>query len=178
MGKTYCFTLKENPNEIVTAFSVANDSIKTSLLTSGPKRRLTKSLPQEKRFLAFPSVLIGRLGVNKQFQGSGVGSDIMWFIKGWFSDFKNKTGCRCILVDAYANIDAIKYYTKNGFQFLFNDIETEKKYLGYSKEEDPSTRLMYFDLITMLDQEETSTPLESVPDENNQAQSATESESE
>ena len=46
----------------------------------------------------------------------------------------NRTGCRFMTVDAYNNDRVIKFYKKNGFQFLSNK-DTNKK-----------TRIMYFDL--------------------------------
>ena len=38
LGKTYCFTLDENPETIVCAFSVSNDSIKKHLLPRARER--------------------------------------------------------------------------------------------------------------------------------------------
>lgn len=58
----------------------------------------------------------------------------MNYIKGYFLD-KNKTGCRFITVDATNNERTIKFYQKNGFDFLTEKDKAEK------------TRLMYYDLI-------------------------------
>ena len=49
---------------------------------------------------------------------------------------KNKTGCRFITVDAYLN--AIPFYEKNGFRMM--NLE----------DDDPHTRLMYFDLMDLV----------------------------
>lgn len=48
----------------------------------------------------------------------------------------NKSGCRFVTVDAYVN--AIPFNIKNNYQFLNND------------DEDKRTRLMYFDLASLL----------------------------
>ena len=34
----------------------------------------------------YPGVLIGRLGINKEYKHQGIGSDLMTFIKSWFID--------------------------------------------------------------------------------------------
>ena len=73
----------------------------------------------------------------------------MDFIKAWFIDDANKTGCRFIVVDAYNEAIPISYYQKNGFDFLFSTEEQEKEYMGLNTEEALKTRLMYFDLIQL-----------------------------
>ncbi|VAW70858.1 hypothetical protein MNBD_GAMMA10-395, partial [hydrothermal vent metagenome] len=51
----------------------------------------------------------------------------------------NKTGCRFIVVDAYNKPEVIRFYKRNGFDFLHN---------GDKKED---TRIMIFDLIFFAD---------------------------
>jgi len=92
-------------------------------------------MPNRKRRKEYPAVKIGRLGVNTQHRG--VGSEIIFFIKNWFTT-ENKTGCRFVLVDAYNRPELLRFYQKNDFMFL-----TEK-------DKEKKTRLMYFDLIRML----------------------------
>ena len=65
LGKSYCFTLDENPSIIVCAFTVSNDSIKTTTLPNSRKKKVTKEIPREKQMKSYPAVLIGRLGVKK-----------------------------------------------------------------------------------------------------------------
>lgn len=74
---------------------------------------------------------ICRLGVANSFQGAGIGTIILNFIKGYFTD-DNKTGCRFITVDAYAS--AVAFYLRNGFAPLT------------AEDESADTRLLYFDL--------------------------------
>ena len=150
IGKSYCFRLDMNPLVIVCAFTVSNDSIKVNSLPNSRKKKLVKSIPRKKHFRSYPAVLIGRLGVNQNFKGIGIGNELMDFIKSWFIDTNNKTGCRFLVVDAYNEPSPIKYYRNNGFEFLFSNEEQEKKYMSISDEEQLMTRLMYFDLIVLF----------------------------
>jgi hypothetical protein len=68
LGKSYCFTLNENPSLIVCAFTVSNDSIKTTHLPGSTKKKVTKKIPRAKHMKSYPAVLIGRLGVNKDYR--------------------------------------------------------------------------------------------------------------
>ena len=150
IGKSYCFKLDENPLVIVCAFTVSNDSIKVNSLPNSRKKKLVKSIPRQKHFSSYPAVLIGRLGVNQSFKGIGIGKELMDFIKSWFIDTNNKTGCRFLVVDAYNEPIALKYYSNNGFEFLFSNEDQEKKYMGISADKQLITRLMYFDLIVLF----------------------------
>lgn len=67
-----------------------------------------------------------------------IGSYLIDFIKSYFL-MDNKTGCRFLTVDAYAG--AVPFYLKNGFIPL-ND-----------EDADADTRLLYFDLATIADDE-------------------------
>ncbi len=152
LGKTYCFTLDENPNTIVCIFTISNDSIKASLLPNARKKKVSKCIPHEKHMRNYPAVLIGRLGVNNEFKGKGIGRELIDFIKSWFIDEQNKTGCRFIVVDSYNEESPIIFYKKNDFNFLFGDEADEKKYMGMEEKASLKTRLMYFDLILLRKQ--------------------------
>jgi len=149
LGKSYCFLSRQRRKAIVCLFTVSNASIKVSDLPNNAKRRLGKSIPWIKQGRNYPAVLIGRLGVNSLLRGSGVGSQVLDFIKSWFVNVKNKTGCRFIIVDAYNNAKAIGFYSKNGFLFLFKDEDAEKCYNEIDLSQELKTRLMYFDLISI-----------------------------
>lgn len=149
LGKTYCFTLDENPKVIIAAFTISNDSIKTTNLQNSRRKAVQKDIPREKTMRSYPSVLIGRLGISIGYQKGGVGTELMDFIKSWFIDGKNKTGCRFIVVDAYNEDRPKKYYEKNGFNYLFTTEGQEKEYLGLPANHELATRLMYFDLISI-----------------------------
>jgi Acetyltransferases len=147
LGKSYCFRLNKDTNVIVCAFTVSNSSIKIDGLPNRG-RKIKKEIPREKQLRNYPAVLIGRLGVNTNYRGKGIGSELMDFIKLWFVSPQNKTGCRFVLVDAYNTPKTIKYYQDNGFDFIFSSEKTEKEYY-HIKNDDLKTRSMYFDLIRL-----------------------------
>lgn len=149
LGKTYCFRLNENPANIICAFTLSNDSIRMDMLPNSREKKVQKHIPHEKQMRRYPGVLIGRLGINKDFVHQGIGCEVMEFIKSWFIDDGNKTGCRFLIVDAYNKEDVLRFYTNNGFSFLFSTESQEAKNLGFDEDTPLKTRLMYFDLITL-----------------------------
>ena len=151
LGKTYCFRLNKDDKTIVCAFTVSNSSLKAFSLSNNRRRKVEKDVPRIKHLRDYPAVLVGRLGVHKDFKRMGVGHELMDFIKAWFISPQNKTGCRYILVDAYNAPDTIGYYQKNGFSFVLLEESEEKKYYHTRSDEPLKTRLMYFDLIKLFD---------------------------
>jgi hypothetical protein len=154
LGKSYCFTLDENPKTIVAAFTISNDSIKTKLLPNSRKRKVIDNIPRPKHISSYPAVLIGRLGIHKAFrklegEEQKTGDQLMDFIKSWFVDGKNKTGCRFMVVDAYNTEIPLKFYIRNNFLYLFSTEAQEKEFTGVQQEEVLKTRLMYYDLIVL-----------------------------
>lgn len=97
----------------------------------------------------YPAVLIGRLGVSKDFKSRNIGTELMDFVKYWFVSPLNKTGCRFIVVDSYNEDAPLKYYKKNGFNLLFSSEEQEAINSGIEVCQELETRLMYFDLIKL-----------------------------
>ena len=148
LGKTYCWINRKNQREIVAIATLSYDGIKTYTLDNPSRNALQRKIPQSKRHRSYPAVLIGRLGVNKTFQGRGlnIGSQLMDALKYWFVDENNKAACRYMLVDAY-NVEAtIHYYTKNGFKPLYKTELSEKESFGIQSEEQLRSRILFFDL--------------------------------
>ena len=139
------FHLEKKPHKIVAQFTLANDSIKTTYLEASTKNKLNRSIQNPKRGRSYPAALIGRIGINKDFQGKELGSQLVRFIKDWFRAEDNKTGCRFLVVDAYNDHRTLKFYEKNGFKFLHKNEDEEKQYF-LVKDNVITTRLMYFDL--------------------------------
>lgn len=125
----------ENESETIAFFSVLNDRIQKEECDRGIFKLLAKMMPSGKRYGSYPAVKVGRLGVHKAHQRKNIGTDIMNYIKMYFVDERQKTGCRFTTVDAYNNECTINFYLKNEFKFL-----TEKD----SKSDH---RTMYFDLM-------------------------------
>lgn len=154
LGKSYCFILDKNPSIIVCAFTISNDSIKVLNLPNSRKKKVNKDIPHSKQMRSYPAVLIGRLGVHKDFRNiegedQRIGDQLMDFIKSWFVDGANKTGCRFIVVDAYNSFKPLRYYSNNGFLELFSTDKQEKEYTGILDDEELATRLLFFDLIVL-----------------------------
>lgn len=105
LGKSYCFTLDEDEHQIIAVFTISNDSIETYTLPNARKKKVNTDVPRQKQMRSYPAVLIGRLGVNKDFrriegEEKSIGDQLMDFIKSWFIDKANKTGCRFVVVDS------------------------------------------------------------------------------
>lgn len=152
LGKSYCF-VKPDTSEIVCAFTVANSSVKVDSLPSNLRNKLNRKIPNAKRRPQYPAVLVGQLAVSDLFSGHHVGDELLDFIKSWFIDSLNKTGCRYVIVDAVNHPKVFEYYQRNGFKFLFSSDEEEWTFLHNKGLEQTTpiepmkTRLMYFDLI-------------------------------
>lgn len=154
LGKSYCFRLDDDPSVIVCAFSLSNDSIRVDMLPNNREKKVQKNIPHSKQMRRYPGVLIGRLGINVDFAHRGIGSELMNFIKSWFIDAGNKTGCRFLIVDAYNEEIPLRYYQKNDFTFLFSSESQEAENTGFDKRTKLRTRLMYFDLISLVNKQE------------------------
>lgn len=150
LGKSYCFRLDDDQSVIVCAFTLSNDSIRVDMLPNSREKKVQKNIPHSKLMRRYPGVLIGRLGINVDFAHQGIGSELMEFIKSWFIDAGNKTGCRFLIVDAYNEEFPLGYYQKNGFAFLFSNESQEAEHTGFDIETKLRTRLMYFDLISLV----------------------------
>lgn len=146
LGKTYCWINRDNQREIVAIATLSYDGIKTYTLDNPSRNALQRKIPHPKRHRSYPAVLIGRLGVNKAFQGLSIGTQLMDALKYWFVDENNKAACRYMLVDAYNMDSTIHYYTKNGFKPLYKSEQSEKDAFGISEDDSLRSRIMFFDL--------------------------------
>lgn len=160
MGRSYCFRLKDDPKMIVCVFTVSNDSIRIYDLPRSRRDFMLKITHHQKRLNRYPGILVGRIGVNDEFSRRGVGSEVLDFIKEWFADESNKSGCRFVIVDAVNTPDVLSFYQKNGFTFLFTTETQEELYTNPPKTEEEKqqrlqnpvhldTRIMYFDLLNL-----------------------------
>lgn len=150
LGKTYCFKLDQEPHPVVCAFTLSNASIRVDDLPNARKKKIEADIPHVKSLKDYPAVLIGRLGVSKDYRSRHIGSDVLEYIKYWFIDSNNKTGCRFVIVDAYNKPVTKAFYERNGFKTVFSSDEQEKNYRHISKDVPLNTRLMYFDLMSLM----------------------------
>ena len=118
--------------------SLANDKVAVGDFkdkTEFNRFRKKQGFPNEKRLKSYPAVKLCRLGVDESAKGHQIGTTVLDYIKSMFV-FENMTGCRFLTVDAY--LKAVPFYEKNGFRFM------------NAEDDDPHTRLMYFDLIDLV----------------------------
>lgn len=134
MAVTYLLEYMEQ-NKTVAYFSLLADKITFNPDEKGMWNKLNRNIPNTKRRRSYPAVKIGRLAVNEEFAGSGLGTFILDNIKYAFANVK-RLGCRFVTVDALNS--AVAFYEKNGFQFF-----TEQ-------DKDDDTRLMFFDLKNFI----------------------------
>ncbi len=158
MGKSYCFRLKDDMLTIVACFTVSNDSIRIYDLPSSRRNAMWNLTNREKMLTRYPGVLIGRLAVAEGFGCKGIGSDILRFIKKWFTEEDNKTACRFAIVDAKNEPEVLHFYEKNDFKPLFPREIDEDIYTKPPKDDTERTerlqhprklrtRLMFCDLL-------------------------------
>lgn len=124
-------------SEVLAYFSLSNDKISISDFDNKTEFNQFRrhKFVNEKRLRSYPAIKIGRLAIAKAIQYQSIGTYLLEFIENYFL-VDNKSGCRFVTVDAYVN--AIPFYIKNSYQFLNND------------DEDRRTRVMYFDLASLL----------------------------
>ncbi|MBR6494943.1 MAG: GNAT family N-acetyltransferase [Prevotella sp.] len=141
MAVTYLF-IDPAKQKTVAYFSLLNDKVSYDPDEPTFWNRLNRRISNRKRRRNYPSVKIGRLAVSQEYAGQGIGREILNFVKHAFTH-GNRTGCRFITVDAYA--DATDFYLKNGFDFFTK------------KDAKDDTRLMYFDLKPFKDAQQNMT---------------------
>lgn len=150
LGKSYGFVKTKPSLELVAAFTVSNSMLPVTHFPKNIKNRISRQIPNPKRNSQYPAVLVGQLVVFDAFAGRHIGDEVLSFIKSWFIDPLNKTGCRYVIVDAINNDKVIDFYQRNGFKFIFDKIEDEIEYMKLDMDpEYKRTRLMYFDLIVL-----------------------------
>ncbi len=147
LGKTYCYKLDEDSHKVVCAFTLANAGVRVSDLPNARKKKIESKIPHIKALKDYPAVLLARLGVSKDFRSLSIGSDVIEFVKLWFLDPYNKTGCRFLIVDAYNSPATLAFYEKNDFKMVFSSEQQEKDYRHLDSGMALSTRLMFYDLM-------------------------------
>ena len=147
LTKTYAFVTDDEECRIVCMFSVSNDSVKASMLPKRFRNRMQRNIPNSKRMRSYPAVLIGQMGVDRNFKGLNVGSQVLNYIKDWFTHPANKTGCRFLIVDALNEDKVIEFYRKNGFNLVYDSEDEEKEAFMIDPEQYLRQRFMCCDLL-------------------------------
>ena len=105
----------ESDEDIVGYFSVSNDKLTVREVDKSSWRRIKQLFYHRKHRCDYPAVKVGRLAVDKKYQGTDIGSDILNFIKSMFV-YNNRTGCVFVTVDALR--EALPFYIKNSFRYI------------------------------------------------------------
>jgi GNAT superfamily N-acetyltransferase len=114
-GKISVTYILSNKDNAIGFFCLSNDSIeikgkaKTTLIKAGKRQK------------TYPALKIGRLGIDKRYQGKGFGSFIIKHTLGLALTHSEKIGCRYVTVDAYNRDIPLSFYSRNGFQKLTKD---------------------------------------------------------
>ena len=145
LGQTYFFRHKLS-KKIVCAFSLSPDSLNTIYLPNSRKKKVKENISHEKPMKSYPAYLIGRLGVASAFNGNGIGSQLLNFIKYFcFDNYRNC--CRFLVVDAYNKFNVLNFYQKNGFLFVFSTEGQEREYKKLDISIPLKTRYLFYDMI-------------------------------
>lgn len=151
LGKTYCFIDNAgDTTKVVAFFTVSNDSVKTTFIPKSSTNKIQRKITGQKHLRTYPAVLIGRLGVNKEYQGKNyfIGQQVINYLKTWFIEEDNKTGCRFLVVDAYNKKRVLNFYERNKFKFLYADEEIEREEQHVYDNVPLHTRHMFLDLLS------------------------------
>lgn len=91
-------------------------------------------LDQGVQYKTLPAIKIGRLCVDEDYKGRGIGTKITFFVMKKLIKVSKELGCRFLIVDAKK--DAITFYKHMDFKVL--------------KEREKGTLPMYYDMIKII----------------------------
>lgn len=126
IGVTYVAVAEDHPKIVVGYYTLATGDVPRDSLPTD----ITKDLP---RYQNLPVALLARLAVDRRFQGSGLGKNLLRHAFENVLNLSRQVGCRYVIVDAYAT--ALEWYAKygftainglspNGIQPMFVDVRT------------------------------------------------------
>jgi len=145
LSQTYFFRQKLS-KKVVCAFSLSPDSLNTANLPNSRKKKVKENIPHQKPMKSYSAYLIGRLGVTSAFDGQGIGSQLLDFIKLLCLEL-NPGNCRFLVVDAYNKPEIMSFYKKNGFITVFSTEEQERDYKNIDSSNQLKTRYLFYDMI-------------------------------
>jgi len=141
-----CFFRHTENKKIVGAFSLSPNALKAKDLPNNRQKKVKQLVPREKVLQSYPAFLVGRLGIAQEFNGQGIGTQLMDFIKTYclsnYPDF-----CRFLVVDAYNIPSVLSFYQKNFFSPVFSTEEQERLAYKIKSDEELQTRYLFYDMI-------------------------------
>jgi GNAT superfamily N-acetyltransferase len=104
-----CFVfIDEGSNQIKGYYTLSSNSISNKLMPENFKRKLPKS------YTSLPAILLGRLAIDKTFQGKGIGKLLLIDALKRCLETSDSIGAFAVIVDPLDD-DAEKFYGKYGF---------------------------------------------------------------
>jgi GNAT superfamily N-acetyltransferase len=104
-----CFVLIDNETDKISGFyTLSSNSISNDLIPESVKRKLPKS------YLSIPTILLGRLAIDKGFQGKGIGKLLLIDSLKRCYDTSESIGTFAVIVDPMDK-EAESFYEKYGF---------------------------------------------------------------
>jgi GNAT superfamily N-acetyltransferase len=104
-----CFVMTDKETDLIKGYyTLANNSIPLSLVPADLRKNLPKS------YISIPTTLLGRLAIDKRFQGQGVGKILLIDALKRSYDIAKTIGSFAVVVDPL-DIDAENFYIKYDF---------------------------------------------------------------
>ncbi len=104
-----CFVLVDNETKKISGYyTLSSSSIPGNLIPVSFKKKLPKS------YLSIPAILLGRLAIDKGFQGKGIGKILLIDALRRCYDTTESIGAFAVIVDPLDQ-DAERFYKKYGF---------------------------------------------------------------
>ncbi|MBS1578296.1 MAG: GNAT family N-acetyltransferase [Bacteroidetes bacterium] len=104
-----CFVLKDNQSGLIQGYyTLSNNSIPLDLFPAEIQKRLPQS------YTSIPVTLLGRLAIDKRFQGKGIGKILLIDALKRSYGLSNTIGSFAVMVDPI-DMEAELFYEKFGF---------------------------------------------------------------
>ncbi len=126
-----CFVLSEKEtNRIKGYYTLSTNSISNEWIPEVYKKKLPSS------YTSIPTILLGRLAVEKSYQGSGIGAILLIVVLKRCFEISDSVGAFAVIV-GLLNISAGEFYLKHGFIKLpdsgkmFSGMKTVRQLFGF-----------------------------------------------
>jgi predicted N-acetyltransferase YhbS len=104
--RTYVVCARDPPQRVVGYYAI---STAMEQRISLPNAQIRRSMPDQ-----VPLLLIGRLAVDRQYQGKGLGADLLFDGVRLCLEVSEIAGVRAIITHAIDD-DAVRFYLRHGF---------------------------------------------------------------
>ena len=149
LGNTYGYYLKDNPQKLIAAFTIANSALVLDFLQSSRKNKINQNIPRVKQRRQYPALLLCQVAVFDEFAGHHLGDELLDLVKKLTLLLNQTTACRYLIVEAVNKQKVIDFYVRNGFTLLYSSEQDEidKTKRKLDKEGYLPTRLMMYDML-------------------------------